>query len=301
MMGIDIGNGFTKVTCGKKHIRFPSRITIGAISLNSKAYNVNIHDKEYSVGTEYGEMVMNNDKYMTKFHDVLLFTAIASNYIQTDDIIIQEKIVTGLPIEYYKSLKDNYKNKILSYDDIEITINNSRKIIKIEDVDVFPQSAIVFTNEDYYKNTNTLVLDWGAGTLDVSLWEGLNLIKYNSYPLGCYSLYQRLANAFNNKNVTKLRPVDIEKHINDTVIMIYGEKKDFKIIKQDIIASYVNEALTDINNNYPVETIEEIVLTGGGANILDTYVKEHYNNLKVLDNQFINSDVYYNIGGDIFA
>ena len=222
MLGIDIGNTFTKITMeGGKHIKLPSRLSLGNpgdVALNKEFINVEYDGTSYTIGPTNGTMKMQTSKYFENFHDILLLTSIA---LSTKENFIESKIVVGTPVENYAGLGRELKERILNMGLNKITLtkqeNNeiitTEKTIRISDVQVFPQGAYIFKNMQLYENKSILVLDWGGGTVDVSLWTNGKLIKANSYQKGCYIMFQEIAQKINKEypklNLT-LTALDVE-------------------------------------------------------------------------------------------
>lgn len=298
LIGADIGNGFSKfTTCGGSN-KIMSRIKQGFTPLNDKVYNVEYANNEMTVGGEKGEMDMENDKYMRDFHDILLFTGISS-MAPKEKTKVKVNIVTGMPVEYYLN-KDNrkeYKNKLKNMGTKEIEVDENKKEISIDVVSIFPQSAVVWNDTNKYRNCRTLVGDIGAGTFDISVWDGLNLVDGKSFEKGIYkSFFRDLATELNSKYGTNYNPQDLDiTYQKDFVYDKSRNKVDITKAKTDYLNSYFRDLVNTMNSFYKISDVDELIITGGGSCLVkDLYLKN--SNIAIEADQSINSKVYYKVG-----
>lgn len=299
-IAIDLGNGYTKLMKGES---FPSRVKVGErfdINKKNKSHQVTYDDISYIVGGETGAMAMGEDKYEKIEYEVCLMTAIA---LSSEDRLIEANLVVGLPWENYKRQKDFVKERIEKIGQKKITVNGDLKIIRIMQCEVFVEGALPFLLQDELReDEKTLVIDMGMGTINISLWEGVDHVDHSTYPKGMFKLYSEIAKKLNEPNGTDYMPIDIRTLLyKNTITNPKGEKVDITWIRNDV-QNFINEVASSINGDYPVRTIEKIYLVGGGGMDTVTYWENAYKNkLKLYDDaQYANVRVYEYIASEVY-
>ena len=300
LISIDIGNGNIKAITDTQKVIVPATLDHGESILNNELIDVKFNDSSYTIGRINSPRRRDYAKYTTDYHKIMLMGTIA--YLMEDLGTVSVDLVLGLPIEYYKNHYMEYCQLIKSYGTQSIFYKKPREI-KIENVVVFPQSALTFKDDI---NGYTLVIDLGEGTLDVSFWDNRTLLKAKSYTLGCTDLYEQLANAINGMDTSyNVEPFLIEKSMivnpNITSINIIGKSVDITQIKSRVMREFTESIISKISMDFSqYSIIDNIYLAGGGAVYTAPYLKKYYSNLKVEHNTFFNAEIFYKIGGDTF-
>ncbi|MBM7835628.1 ParM/StbA family protein [Clostridium sardiniense] len=290
--GIDLGNANVKTSRG---IIFESKIKSGITKMNEKDIKVIYEGVEYTVGSYDGALNISKRKYFKNAYKINLLTAIAKSCKANN---ITTNIVVGVPVESFndKKLTEEIKSHIEDFGLQKIIVNDVENLINIENVEVFCESAIVFSDRERFKNKKTLVIDFGGGTIDISFWDGLNLTKARTYKEGMITLYENIIKQVNNKYSTNLNS-------NISVDMI--DKKTFKINQEDkeisfinpIVETYVDGLTSYINQYFDVESADSIQLIGGGAIQLEDRIKTEYEKAELYPNaEFANANNYEKVG-----
>ncbi|HEY5588167.1 MAG TPA: ParM/StbA family protein [Candidatus Paceibacterota bacterium] len=268
--------------------------TTKEIDFNKDTVKVLLDNSCYIVGNSQGKQEVDINKITSEVTKVCTYTAIGKS---TEYPIVEADIVVGLPIGYYSKQKDEFKNVLMSYGQKNIIINSIRKSICIRRVEVFPQSAgLVFTNPDQYKEENTLVIDIGGMTVDVSYFKGMKLEKYSTYTSGMLKLYASLAQILNNKYEVNYSINDMADILLKKKIFIDGESYNINFL-EETIDDYVSEFTRNIKTEYPVRIVNSIVLMGGGGIFLLKNIEKQLKNVQLLaDAQFANANYFHNIG-----
>jgi plasmid segregation protein ParM len=292
ILGIDHGYSYIKTSKG---IVFPSTITKGEdIDFNKDTIRIRVDDCNYTVGNNNGQQSADINKISSEITKVCTYAAIGKSAVYP---MIEVDIVVGLPVGYYGKQKDEFKSTLLGYGRKDIILNGFKQSIKIRRVEVFPQSAgVVFTNPEQYKGENTLVIDIGGMTVDVSYFRGMRLEKYSTYTSGMLKLYTKLAQVLNSKFDVNYKTSDIEEILNKNKCSIDGQPYNISFL-DEIIDEHVGEFMSNIKTEYPIRTVDSVVLIGGGGKQLKNNIEKIVKSVKLdADAQFANAMHFYNIG-----
>lgn len=292
IIGIDNGNEMLETSEG---IQFINKLTVGTIDMNKEDIKVSYDGVEYTIGVDTGMSNIGKNKHKKINYKVSLLTGIAKSFNETT---IECAIVVGLPVELYNNAehKDDVKNTIMSWGKQVIKVNGKEKNINITDVELFPESGIVFGNRDRFKNEKTLVIDLGGSTVDISLWNGLRLEMQKTYKNGMVTLYEQIISLINNRMKTNLKPYEAKYMINKDKYIINQSEQDIRFINP-VIELYVNGMTSWINQSFDVEKVNSIQLIGGGAIMLERLLKEEYENAELVEDAgFANANTFKKIG-----
>lgn len=292
VIGIDLGNANVKTSKG---VVFESKLKPGITKMNEKDIKVIYDGIEYTVGSYDGALNISKRKYFKNAYKVNLLTAIAksvkANNITTD-------IVVGVPVDLFndKKLTEEIKSHIESFGTQKITINDIEKTINIENVAVFCESAIVFSDREKFKNKKTLVIDFGGGTIDISFWDGLTLTKSRTYKDGMITLYENIIKQINDKFGTSLNSNIAISMIGKNTFKIDQEEKNISFINS-IVETYIDGLTSYINQYFDFESADTIQLIGYGAIQLEKNIKEEYDKAELHQNAaFANANTYEKVG-----
>ena len=286
-LGIDLGNGYTKF----KGTRFASKTKVGRLAslagLGEKPKD--IHEVGYK-GTTYivgdGEVFTSPDRYFGLDYEICLLTAIG---LSSKDIVIDANICVGLPIIYFMSETKVLLEKKLN----ELTAKDSIKIIKINNARVFAEGAYVL---DCMDTDNIITIDLGAGTVNITQWDNLIPISYDTITKSFNKLYRDIANHIKNTGRGVVTPAYIEAHFGEDNIIIDGKVVDIIDTKQ-MIAKYVSAIVSNVYDICDVPQAKKIQIFGGGAIATEEYWKNAFgkdrDGVAVLSNsQYTNSEIY---------
>lgn len=291
-IGIDLGNANVKTSEG---IIFESKVKTGITNMNESDIKVKYEKIDYTVGSYDGALNIRKNKHTKKAYKISLLTAIAKS---VKDTTINCNIVVGVPVEEFndKEFTKEIKDTLESFGSEDITVNGVAKKINIENVEVFCESAIVFSDKDRFKNEKTLVIDFGGSTIDVSYWNGLRLSKARTYKEGMITLYENVIKAINNEFGTNISSNLASDMIGKNKYEIGQEIKDIKFIDA-VVEDYVDGLTSYINQYFPVESANSIQLIGGGAIQLAKRLKDEYSKAQLYDNaEFANANNYKKVG-----
>lgn len=290
VLGIDIGNGFTKYDGNRS---FASRVTLGQLSKASESqkgtYEVVYDGESYIVGL--GNEFITNKRHLKDDYLICMLTAIS---IKSKEDDVEAHICIGVPIEtlqntqYIQKIKDTYNTNTV----YKFKFNNTEKNILIKECSVFTESAAPFIYNDH---TDQIVIDVGTGTISVAHWNKMKIVgtEFHTYNEGMYIVCNKIAKELKNKYNEDVRVEYIQKNLGNDVIKLNNTEYDFKFHKK-ILERHITSVVSKINTDFQINEVKKIRLMGGGANITYDYWKEDLGDNVLLEKeaQFVNAKVY---------
>ncbi|NPV45243.1 MAG: ParM/StbA family protein [Firmicutes bacterium] len=302
IIGVDNGYTYTKTSTG---IIFPSIVSRDeSMDINEGRLEVEINGTRYLVGdsARLGEYTFAVDLNKVDHENtmVCILTALA---MSTQRNLEDYQIITGLPVSQYGKQKEELRQRILQQGLVGMQLNGQKKYIRITQADVFPQSAAIF----YAVKTSgesVLVIDIGGLTVDVSQFEAISgkykLTRYQTYAQGTLKLYSQIIKRINTEYDLDLKALDAEGVIRNG-LHIYGHRQKLGFIGE-LIGSYVSDLMCSLKLNFNLKTAGQVPLGGGGAILLESYIKDHIPHAYLVpDAQFANAKMFAEIGKVRFA
>lgn len=291
IISVDKGTTYTKT----HNVIFKSTIRKyeeNEVNFSQNKIIVEYNNQKYVIGEE-GKTNTNLFKSHQAETKLLILTAIALSC--STQTIIEVNLITGLPIGRYGDEKQHLK-KLLRNTRNSIIVNNKSHFIIINDVEIFPEGASSFYNDNL---SNGLIIDIGGLSVDVALFENKReLTKYSTHKLGIMPLYRQIANNLNNRYSLALDEWDIEDKIKNG-LFIDGERVDLNI--EHIINNYVQKIIQALQFEYEISAIKNIYLTGGGSILLHPFIQKTIPRVKLMNNsQYTNVNTYQILGEVLF-
>ena len=286
ILGIDLGNYATK---SSKGISFLSKVCLSG-GFEENGENILLDGVKFYLGegdfdTEYRKAYKSNLL-------PILYGAIA---LSTSDK--SNCIVLGLPLSQYKEDKEYLTNLVLQNSKKEIEINGVIRKVIIEDVEIVPE-GVSAADEDF----EGIIIDIGGRTTDICLiqQEGnrRKVRKPYSIPKGILNLESDYINIINKRYGLDLLPGDAQRILREG-LKIYGEpqKIDFAM---EVYKTFVDGLISQVQVDYPVKTYN-ILLVGGGAELLYNPIKKRLPNAELINNSFWGNALgYERIGKEIW-
>ncbi|WFD12024.1 ParM/StbA family protein [Tepidibacter hydrothermalis] len=290
LIGIDHGYTYTK---SSKGIIFPSRVRTGEDLDINETITVEINGVSYVVGEQESNYSIDTNKVNDEKTKICILTSIA---LSSKQKFGEVDIITGLPPGHYKNQKKSLKQMLLDESIFKMKVNGENKIIKINKADVFLQGAgPIFMSPNKYKNSKVLVIDIGGLTVDVCYFEKMKLIKYRTYEKGMLKLYSKMVSDVNSKFDLNHSVLDGERILKEGV-KIYGQQQNADFLNE-VTSAHIDSFITDIKLDFPIKTMDHVLLIGGGGKGLYQNIKDYIPNIELLpDSQYINALAYEQIG-----
>lgn len=288
IIGVDAGYFATKTSEG---IIFPSCISLDETGLNS---DITIGDKSYVIGR--GKVDVDFNKINKELTKVCILYALARSSID-----IEFDIVTGLPINQYKSQKDELKNMLQQHRINTVYLEKVNRTIIINRVEVFPQGVGALYSTDYYGDL--VLVDIGGRTIDIVYFRIVNgkrkIANKKTIYEGTLNLYSNVVDLIMRNYPISLNVEDGEKILKQG-FEYYGIKQDISFLK-DTIKKYCENIIQTLLLDFPVGTVK-VVLTGGGALLLKGIIEKRIPNCTVMNNpQFANAIGFKRVGEGLWG
>lgn len=311
IIGLDIGYGTTKLIDSNGRVcSFKSIVGVGEpqkINLPGaeKSYTrvVKVGKNTYTVGEDAEKYnlpvvdVKQRNSIESLAFKALVLAALGDSVKSAPDV----KIITGLPVKYI--------------DDASILIKSINDVISAEVV-VVPQPAGSFFdlfldnkgNVAWHELSTSRVgiVDIGTYTTDILLFDCLNIVESLSgtITVGLYRLTSSIINACKTEGIRQsLTHVEAEKAFETGSVKKYGKELDISSIVQAQKDNITKDIWSYVNSMWGKdESIDYIVLTGGGASVLcDSFPKFKAAELTTTSNAFM-ANVYgfYKLGRRIY-
>lgn len=287
----DIGYNTTNFIGESTEGCFLSTIKEKTHELETAKYIVEYNNKIYLVGNNDGFTSTEQSREKDLIFHICLYTAIAAS--MTNNVDNNVRLVTGLPAQFFAEQK-NSLIKALEGRKIFLKLNGETKNFTITRVIVFPQSAGLFLYDKVLVEKDTLVVDIGGGTVDITYMSQGQFKEAKTYPLGVNSTYDNLLQELSKYGVNYSNRMKAEEIIADKVIYVDGKEVDIKRDIDSVLSLRAKEVLNTIKQAFPEQSkYSRWIFIGGGALLLKNYLSDY----KVLDNaQMINVKIYDIIG-----
>ena len=290
IIAIDKGTAYTK---SSELIGFKSTIREyrdDELNFSQDKIIVEYLNKKYVIG-EDGKTNTNLFKSEQEETKLLVLTAIAlSNETQK----IQTHLITGLPIGRM-GYEGEIMKRLFQYTSNKIIVSNYPYEINIGRTEVFPEGASSF----YYLQDidEGLIIDIGGLSIDTALFnKGKKLAKYSTYRLGVLPLYRNIANHIGSKYSLTLNEWSVQEILVHG-LSIDGVKVELNI--DHIINNYTQKAIQALEFDYNIPQIQNIFITGGGGELLYSYIKNLLPRVQLIKNARFTNVLTYQMLGEV--
>lgn len=287
----DIGYNTTNFIGQNTQGSFLSTVKEKIHELETAKYTVEYNNKTYLIGNIDGFTSMEHGRDRDSIFHICLYTAIADS--MTSQVDNNVRVITGLPAQYFAEQK-NSLIRALENRQVFMKLNGEIRNFTISKVIVFPQSAGLFLYDKSLVEKDTLVVDIGGGTLDISYMSSGQFKEAKTYPLGVNSTYDVLLQELSKYGVSYSNRMKAEEIIADKAIFVEGKEVDVRRDIDNILRIRTKEILNAVKQAFPEQSrYSRWIFIGGGALLLKNYLSDY----KVLDDaQMINVRTYDIIG-----
>ncbi|MBS4539788.1 ParM/StbA family protein [Clostridium sp. D2Q-11] len=262
--------------------------------MDDKKFYVGDHALNYKY--DFATDLAKTTQYNTK---VCIYYALANNHY--DKYLEYNLVNLGLPIGKYFRFKDTYRKLLNVGKQTEVILGSNRKLIKINDIQVLPESSGFLYGEDVSKfsNEKVIAIDIGGLSVDVSVYRNCNITDgYDSFNLGILPIYDKIANSINNIYYTDFSAWDMEsKFENGLFIQGRNETETFKSIYEPLFKERSEEIYKKVKLITNLTEARYVLLGGGGSEQLKDYIKELIPQSYQVNNYcFGNAEIFNEIG-----
>lgn len=320
-IAIDLGYGYTKaVSRYGPRVLFPSVVGRGFQRFSDQPlaregrpqYEVRVGGQRYFVGDlalrECWDAVRAFDEDRARHFSTPVLLAAAASLVAGEARI---SLSTGLPLELYKSQKDDFKKAISSFDEyVEVTGFVPKRRLTFEEVRVYPQACGAFysfilnaNGEPSGEGARLLeegglvgVVDIGYKTTDFVLMDlsRLQPIKPMSGTLnvGMSDLYRDVQIALQEETGDVLDNLKVEEAVNKGTLWLRGRRysvAEHLSTAKSVLARTITDRLQSAWRDQ-TKYIRTVLLAGGGAAFLRDALRLDDTSLCVLPKpQFANA------------
>lgn len=287
----DIGYNTTNFIGENIEGSFLSSIKEKTHELETAKYVVEYNGKTYLVGNTDGFTSTEQSRDKDAIFHICLYTAIALSMPYSSDHNV--KLVTGLPAQFFAEQKATLI-KALQGRKVAITVNGQFKNFTISNVIIFPQSAGLFLYDKSLVEKDTLVIDIGGGTVDITYMNQGQFKEAKTYPLGVNSMYDILLQQLSKYGINYSNRMKAQEVIDDKCIYVEGKEVDVTKDINTILSFKAKEIVNTIKQAFPEQyKYSRWLFIGGGSLLLKEYLQDY----SVLDDaQMINVKTYDIIG-----
>ncbi|GAA0076222.1 hypothetical protein UT300005_06000 [Clostridium sp. CTA-5] len=291
LLGIDLGNFGVNTS---ENDFFYSRIS--DISNFSEENKINYEGTDLYIGD--GEFSTDWNKSQKENTLPLLFSALARS---SNENFFQ--IVLGLPIQQYKTNKDEFKKYIEDNRGKTIIYKGIKREIIISDVLIAPEGAAAYYNlsieqKKIIGNKPLIIVDIGGRTTDVCLFENKKIRFVKTIPVGMLNVYKDIIDNVNTTYTEDYKLEDGELILREG-LFLRGKQQDITFIKP-ILQRHFNSIYKDLQLNFNTSK-GYVLLTGGGGITFKQAFKNRLENLIISnDPVFDNAKGFKRLGESIW-
>lgn len=295
LVSVDLGNINTVAVSDEKEVIIESRLKQYQRGADDFNPNENFECDGIKYISNSGKYENNLLKYQKDNYLSLLYYSITS---VTDFNNIN--LITCIPASQYKK-KDELQKYLEKNNKKSIIINGKKRTIILENISVLPESYSFKADRKLMnrinRNVDTVIIDTGGFTTDISLFDNnMNLKDANSINLGMLNLYQ------NSREYLNVQ-YDLNISLEDAKDIFDGNKQllnsDFSY-KSEIVKRFIVNLINEIKILYPNLKNSNLILVGGGSNILYPTMKKLYSQTIIDDDVKLQSRCLYKIGEKLF-
>ena len=237
IIGIDLGNFGVNTS---ENDFFYSRIS--DISNFSEENKINYEGTDLYIGD--GEFSTDWNKSKKESTLSLLFSALARS---SNENFFQ--VVLGLPIQQYKSNKDEFQKYIEDNRGKTVIYKGTKREIIISDILIAPEGASVYYNlsteqKNLIGNKSLIIIDVGGRTTDVCLFENRKIKSVRTIPTGMLNVYKDIIDYINTTYTENYKLEDGELILKEG-LFFRGKQQDITFIKP-ILQRHFNSIYKDL-------------------------------------------------------
>jgi hypothetical protein len=272
---------------------------------SEETVEVKIGDKFYTI-TNQGKKLSGINKVKEQIdRDIIKVLTLASIYKSSFENVDNVKcnLCVGLPIQYYNQQCETFE-KYLKHacNNQTVSVNGGKeKFISINNITAIPQAAgMPFLYEEDFKSIpNSVVIDLGHYTIDVSFYNFMNLEDfYASMPTGTKDIFGKLSRRLNEVFDININEKDMER------ILQKGYVKDMDGVVHNLSVldplkdNYIYDIITSLRAEYrQIGQADKIFIIGGGAIPFKDQIKKYIKNdvVFVENPRFANAQSFHKV------
>jgi plasmid segregation protein ParM len=300
VLGLDVGFGFTKATNGREMQIFksvvgdaaeatfneqllPGKAPLGRhISLNGETFYIGELAEQQSRGRGY---TLDPTQFLAKYARTLAVSACAPLADGNSPV----RIVTGLPISFFRKHKDTLTQLLQQRHVVTLLKPNGEKderALNVDRVRVIPQPFGSLFNvmlndlgkpvSQRFISEKIGVIDVGFRTADYSISDKTRYSERGSQSTdsGISVAFTAIANALQEKSGVAVELFRLYESVTRGTIKIRGKRYDITAPVKQAFVALATRIATEANRLWSDDwDLDAIVITGGGGGVLAPYLQ----------------------------
>lgn len=211
------------------------------------------------------------------------------------------RIVVGLPLEHHKNKELIADIKKLYTGWFRFKYKSNKTIREVEyyvkELYVFPEALGAFYSlNENMDGRDVLLIDIGGGTVNIALFQDGEFENSITIQEGTNDIYRQITAKANFVNTgASFNVEDIIRYMKRGKIKWNGKIDDMAYVSQ-ISSKFAANVINEIKGSFPLYKSYDIVLSGGGVELLKPYLANDIVFSVMKDNLFSNAIGFYNVG-----
>lgn len=337
LVGIDLGYGQVKSLSGEMTSKFLSAVgtpvsdfgRVAAVTTEKElleSLTVTFEGQKYYIGhnaivnSRNGRLTLRQNKAESQDNKIKFMTALAL-FTEEDQEYAEFDIITGLPVLEYKNQKDALYHMIFNFGrPFEFTMHYGpkavKKVIKTKSIKVISQGEGAFydfvldKNGDLIKERaaevsgTVMVVDPGYRTTDIVTMENGRYIEplSDQFNTGVNQMHQEILRLIMERYNIKKELKDMDEIVREG--KFWHNRQEINVVKiiADAAMPFAEDIVDKLHtvSNDQLGSMQRIILSGGGAEIIYPYVKQLLSDVievSLMDKaEFCNASGYYKYG-----
>lgn len=301
VLGIDIGFGFTKATNGRDYRIFKSvfgeaaeiqfREQLFQQGQDGGSLHLELDGKGFFVGelaerqSNVRSFTLDQDQFIAAFVKTLALTALGT-LVQRN---VPVKVVTGLPISYYRRHKDEIAGILEGKHTLALLDERGGReetVVNIAQVRVVPQpfgslfnlmlNDLAEVGDRRFIHEKVGIIDVGFRTSDYTIADRARYSERGSRTTesGIAQAFSIIASKLREKSGVNVELYRLYDAVERGSIKIRGKVFDLKSVTEQVFGQLASSVATEANRFWADDwDIDMIVITGGGGAVLRGYLQ----------------------------
>lgn len=211
------------------------------------------------------------------------------------------RIVVGLPLEHHKNkeLIADIKKMYSGLFRFKYKSNNAEKDLSyyVKELYVFPEALGAFYSlNENMDGRDVLLVDIGGGTVNIALFQDGEFENSITIQEGTNDIYRQITAKANFINTGASFSVeDIIRFMKRGKIKWNGNIDNMGYVSE-ISSKFAANVINEIKGSFPLYKSYDIVLSGGGVDLLKSHLAKDITFSVMKDNLFSNAIGFYNVG-----
>jgi plasmid segregation protein ParM len=301
-IGLDVGYSSTKSVAGDRRVAFPSAVGTpdkARFSLNGSRSIVLVHPQHVQVGdaavAQSRFLNRREDRHWVEGDEWYSLTLAALTEL-TSATVADLAIVTGLPVSFYSD-KTLVRDRLLGEHKVQREDRRAQSL-KVSDCRVIPQPFGALLAEALDNRGRIVDSDLATGAVGVIDVGGktTNLLSVNrlseigrettSVNVGAWDAVRAVQDWLaGNCPDLDLRDHQIVDAIIAHQVRYYGDRVDLSKAVEAVIEPLSYQVLAEATQLWNGgASLDAVLVSGGGALLLGSYIKAHFRHARVVDN-----------------